>query len=625
MSNVVDPSWRHWRRPSRGVRRNFARRLAFERFEDRRQLTVFTVTSLADAPVDSAGDAPGTLRQAVFDANQNNNADTIVFAAALDGEVALSHVGDSSLGPSALNITTPITIDGNAAGVAITRGQFAPVMRLFHVGAGGNLTLKSLTVTGGFAQAAAGELGHGGAVLVTPGSELRIVSSTFYENFARGGSGANARGGAIYALNGSIVTISNSTFSGNLVQNSAGATAGFGAGIYSLNGSVFVYNSTFAESAVIPGRSIYVIADGAEATAEFRIYNSIAAAGGGQSDILATFDNGGSITVNGSHNIVLIGLAPLSNLGAVSIDPQLGPLADNGGPTMTHAFLLNIENHPAIDQGDPNFNPNDPDGNPLTSDAMPFDQRGNTFARVQDGNGISGPRLDIGAFELQVELPAPELPGDYNGDHFVNAADYTVWRNTLGMPVVRWSGADGDGSQTIDFGDYIVWKQQYGQSQGAAASSGAAATLITADITPQPAASSHDSSPSIGATPSNSAPLIAAKSLTYTQVESSSRPPRIPFTTTSSIARPSIRSTPDDHGVSTRSTADQSSDDSLLLASCRVTADEDVSRPSVSGGPRAAAADNANSEAVGDRTLATSLSASTWEQLWAGFTADALK
>jgi hypothetical protein len=57
----------------------------------------------------------------------------------------------------------------------------------------------------------------------------------------------------------------------------------------------------------------------------------------------------------------------------------LGPLQDNGGPTLTHALLAGS---PAIDAGDPNYT-----GPPFT------DQRG--FARVYNG------RIDIGAFEFQ--------------------------------------------------------------------------------------------------------------------------------------------------------------------------------------------------------------------------------
>lgn len=61
----------------------------------------------------------------------------------------------------------------------------------------------------------------------------------------------------------------------------------------------------------------------------------------------------------------------------------------------------------------------------------------------------------------------PSLPGDYNGDGSVNLADYTVFRDTLGMSVATtWDGADGDGSGVIDAPDYTVWKQHFGTVLG---------------------------------------------------------------------------------------------------------------------------------------------------------------
>jgi hypothetical protein len=54
------------------------------------------------------------------------------------------------------------------------------------------------------------------------------------------------------------------------------------------------------------------------------------------------------------------------------------------------------------------------------------------------------------------------LPGDYNGNFVVDAADYTVWRNTLGSTTELV--ADGDASGTIDEGDYDVWKLHFGET-----------------------------------------------------------------------------------------------------------------------------------------------------------------
>jgi hypothetical protein len=57
------------------------------------------------------------------------------------------------------------------------------------------------------------------------------------------------------------------------------------------------------------------------------------------------------------------------------------------------------------------------------------------------------------------------LAGDYNGDGTVNAADYTVWRNSLGSAN---SNADGNGSGLVDANDYLVWKNHYGQTASGA-------------------------------------------------------------------------------------------------------------------------------------------------------------
>jgi hypothetical protein len=127
---------------------------------------------------------------------------------------------------------------------------------------------------------------------------------------------------------------------------------------------------------------------------------------------------------------------------------------NNGGPTRTHA--LDAESQ-AIDEG----------ANPRS---LANDQRGAAFDRVV------GTRADIGAFELQT-VTSPVLPGDYNGNHRVDAADYVIWRKALDSEVVKFAGADGSGDGTVDFADYGVWQGHY----GAAASTASAAIAAVAD------------------------------------------------------------------------------------------------------------------------------------------------
>src|SRR5262249_46463761 len=110
------------------------------------------------------------------------------------------------------------------------------------------------------------------------------------------------------------------------------------------------------------------------------------------------------------------------------IDPRLGPLQDNGGPTWTK---LPLEGSPVLDAGDvaavPGF------GNvPQT------DQRGPAFQRAFG-------TIDLGAVESQPD-PRPALAGDYNLDGVVDTADYSVWRDALYSIVTPYSGADGDGN-----------------------------------------------------------------------------------------------------------------------------------------------------------------------------------
>jgi T5SS/PEP-CTERM-associated repeat protein len=72
----------------------------------------------------------------------------------------------------------------------------------------------------------------------------------------------------------------------------------------------------------------------------------------------------------------------------------------------------------------------------------------------------------------------PALAGDYNGDGSVNAADYTVWRNTLGQSglalAADGTGASGNPDGIVDRLDYEFWKTHYGESLGSGATANAA-------------------------------------------------------------------------------------------------------------------------------------------------------
>jgi murein DD-endopeptidase MepM/ murein hydrolase activator NlpD len=105
--------------------------------------------------------------------------------------------------------------------------------------------------------------------------------------------------------------------------------------------------------------------------------------------------------------------------------------------------------------------------------------------------GITLPtEADLGTWTIDVRRNGAPLvsdtfvvlpTGDYNRDGAVDAADYMVWRKTLGLAVSAYSGADGDGDRQITHADYLLWKANFGAAIGIG---GAVAVPEAASIVP---------------------------------------------------------------------------------------------------------------------------------------------
>lgn len=78
-----------------------------------------------------------------------------------------------------------------------------------------------------------------------------------------------------------------------------------------------------------------------------------------------------------------------------------------------------------------------------------------------------------GTFSLPISYLVV-LPGDYDGNAIVDAADYVVWRETQGTTVAAGTGADGDRNGLVDESDYGVWRTHFGASAAGAGSTLAA-------------------------------------------------------------------------------------------------------------------------------------------------------
>jgi hypothetical protein len=174
-------------------------------------------------------------------------------------------------------------------------------------------------------------------------------------------------GGALASWSPKPFVIANSTLSGNVADVSGG-------GLYLRHkGAVALVNATITDNTAPAGSGISDASD--KAGYPFSIESSLVAGnhvpdGSASEEIVTVHDISGSHDLIASANVAL----PGDTIGG---DPLLAPLADNGGPTKTHALLAGS---PAIDAGSNTLN-------------LETDQRGDGYVRV------FGTTADIGAFE----------------------------------------------------------------------------------------------------------------------------------------------------------------------------------------------------------------------------------
>lgn len=211
--------------------------------------------------------------------------------------------------------------------------------------------IQTSTFSGNYASATASK---GGGAIRFAGVETGLTASI--DNTTISENGANDNGGGIFIDSGSTIslTIRSSTITKN-ISDLDESGAGAGGGIARAGGTVSLVSTIVAQNTDNSG----VAPD---------IVNSTAASLTASNSLISD-KTGAEFT--GENNIVGTASAP--------IDARLAPLADNGGPTKTHALLSGSA---AINTG----------SNPSSSST---DQRGSGFSR------IVGDRADIGAFEVQ--------------------------------------------------------------------------------------------------------------------------------------------------------------------------------------------------------------------------------
>ncbi len=275
--------------------------------------------------------------------------------------------------------------------------------------------------------------GAGGGIMNFETGTITVTDSSITNNSADNGGGL---------FNFGTANFTNSTIAGNSVSTNGGGvstwywltltnstivgnSAATGGGVFNL-GTLTTTNATFSENSAATGGGIYngmPIPEFPEFAGTLNFSNTIIA----NSTVGADCYSEGLINTN-INNLVENNAASPNQCATPSLaaDPNLGPLANNGGPTQTMALL---PGSPAIDAGDDNACPS-------------TDQRG--ILRPQGGH------CDIGAFEKEYELETTVLKSIAAQDGWIRESTETSGNG----------GMKNNTASTLNLGDDSA-KRQY--------------------------------------------------------------------------------------------------------------------------------------------------------------------
>ncbi|MEQ1761710.1 MAG: choice-of-anchor Q domain-containing protein [Pyrinomonadaceae bacterium] len=371
-----------------------------------------TVTNTNDS-------GPGSLRQAVLEANANGQADTInfdpgVFATA---QTIVLTSGQISIGPDNADGTPrKLTLVGTGARMLTIDGDLRS--RIFQILSGAQASIDGLTLTRGTGKAnsSSSELPSGGAIQSSTSGvfgvpSLILSNSVVRENHASQAGGGIASFGFVIIYNSAIVNNDSYQGSGLLVQGELTITNSTISGNYRGAAIEFSGNSDFrlVNSTVAFNHSLLGGTAGIRNTSfagNFRPRNSIIA--NNTSTWLESSDAWGYVASQG-NNIIGNSTDVLPNVPGdqIGADPLLDPvLRDHGSGIPTHALRSDST---AIDRGNNCILTAVPTG--CGDPAILTDQRG--VVRPQDGDGDGTGTVDIGAFEaMRAEVVAATAAPD---------------------------------------------------------------------------------------------------------------------------------------------------------------------------------------------------------------------
>jgi len=396
-----------------------------EALEDRQLLSTFTVVLATDnggpggqMVTATTGDLRYCVEQA--DATHTATSDSIGFSSALTSQPTTITL-NSANGPLVLSDSNPVTMDGVGM-ISVSGGGQVGVFNITS----GNVTMNNLAIINGFTA------GYGGGIFNQ--GTLTLNNCLLDHDSANGiGGGGIANYGGTITLNSCTFSNDSATYSnsegGGLATFSAGhvaktrvngctfslCSAHAGGGMFTSSSDCVVTNCTFSNNSAFHGGAFVPFNNRTMTMINCTISgNSATSVGGGiwiwgptTFNLINTIVAGNTATSSGpdisgtvataDHNLIgnASGSSGLKNgvngnivggNGNPVINPMLGPLQNNGGPTQTMALL---PGSPAIAAAD-------------NSMAPATDQRG--YNRID----LAGETTDIGAFEVQsFDPPVP--------------------------------------------------------------------------------------------------------------------------------------------------------------------------------------------------------------------------
>ncbi|KAA0139974.1 hypothetical protein FYZ48_08595 [Gimesia chilikensis] len=417
---------------------------------------VFTdgVDSLAgDGIVGDGTTGTQTLRAAIQEANALAGSNVIELAA---GTYVLSIAGfDEDLSATGdLDIRDNLTIRGQGVGVTVI--DAGALDRIFQVFAGVTLNLENLTITNGALTGSAdgagirnsgtttlsnvevtGNVSEDSAGGINNTGVMIIVDSTISNNSA-GGSGGGIR-------NTGSLQISRSTLYGNTTERDGGALFNAAAGDVELSNSTFSGNQADRSGGAIRNTATLSAVNNTMTQNDAGTFGGAISNSGTtilQNDLIldntaaSDADLQGAFNSLGGNLVGVVGTA--TGLGALDIQGVIDPtvvldsnLADNGGPTLTHALLLGSV---AINAG-------------INTDIDALEQRGS--------QRVLGSAVDIGAVEFGTFFVNSDLDTvDANlGDGIAADADGNI---TLRAAIMEANALAGDSLIILGSGTYAL-------------------------------------------------------------------------------------------------------------------------------------------------------------------------